>query len=224
MSWFISTLIIGISAAFATTFDDNLYLTAFFGKVNRSFRPKHIIIGEFLGFTTLVCASLPGFFGGMIIPSTWIGLLGLLPIAIGISNLISRAEEGETVQAVSVDLTSPTKSGRHNKSVLATIRDPQTYRVSAVTIANGGNNIGIYVPLFASSNLPSLGVILCVCYFTVGVWCLLSYNLTRNPLMTPVLTRYGRKIFPFVLIYLGLSILIKSETYRLLPSLAMLSN
>ncbi|MHC5826693.1 MAG: cadmium resistance transporter, partial [Nostoc sp.] len=194
-----STFIIGISAAFATTFDDNLYLTAFFGKVNRSFRPKHIVIGEFMGFTALVCASLPGFFGGMIIPTTWIGLLGLLPVAIGISNLISREQQEETVQAVSVDLTSPTKSGRQKKSLLATIRDPQTYRVSAVTIANGGNNIGIYVPLFASSNLPSLGVILCACYFTVGVWCLLSYNLTRNPLMTPFLTRYGLKFFPFVL-------------------------
>jgi cadmium resistance protein CadD (predicted permease) len=224
MSWLISTLIIGISVAVATTFDDNLYLTAFFGKVNRSFRPKHIIIGEFLGFTTLVCASLPGFFGGLVIPSTWMGLLGLLPIAIGISNFISRNEEEETVQAVSVELTSPVKSGYQKKSLLATIRDPQTYRVSAVTVANGGNNIGIYVPLFASCNLPSLGVILCVCYFTVGTWCLLSYNLTRNPLMTPVLTRYGRKIFPFVLIYLGLSILIKSESYRLLPTLAMLSN
>ncbi|MEH2143485.1 cadmium resistance transporter [Nostoc sp.] len=223
MSWLISTLIIGISTAFATTFDDNLYLTAFFGKVNRSFRPKHIVLGEFLGFTTLVCASLPGFFGGLIIPSTWIGLLGLLPIAIGISNFINRDEETETVQAVSVDLT-PAKSRRQKKSLLATIRDPQTYRVSAVTIANGGNNIGIYVPLFASSNLPSLGVILCACYFSVGAWCLLSYNLTRNPLMTPALTRYGRKVFPFVLIYLGLSILIKSESYRLLPSLAMLSN
>ncbi|MDF5707784.1 MAG: cadmium resistance transporter [Nostoc sp. S4] len=222
MSWLISTVIIGISVAFATTFDDNLYLTAFFGKVNRSFRPKHVVIGEFLGFTTLVCASLPGFFGGLVIPSTWLGLLGLLPIAIGISNFISR-EEPETVQAVSV-LTSSSKSGRQKKSLLAIIRDPQTYRVSAVTIANGGNNIGIYVPLFATSNLPSLSVIVCVCYFAIGAWCLLSYNLTRNPLMTPVLTRYGRKIFPFILIYLGLSILIKSETYRLLPSLAMLSH
>jgi cadmium resistance protein CadD (predicted permease) len=224
MSWLISTVVIGISVAFATTFDDNLYLTAFFGKVNRSFRPKHIIIGEFLGFTALVLASLPGFFGGLIIPSTWIGLLGLLPITIGISNLISREEEAQTVQAVSVDLPSPVKSGRQKKSLLATIRDPQTYRVSAVTVANGGNNIGIYVPLFASSSLPSLGVILCVCYLAIGAWCLLSYKLTRNPLMTPVLTRYGRKVFPFVLIYLGLSILIKSESYRLLPSLAMLGN
>ena len=85
-------------------------------------------------------------------------------------------------------------------------------------------SIGIYVPLFAVSNLPSLGVILCVCYSTVGLWCFLSYNLTRNPLMATVLARYSRKVFPLVLIYLGLSILIKSETYRLLPSIAMFSN
>jgi len=215
MTWLISTLIIGISAAFATTFDDNLYLTAFFGKVNRTFRPKHIVLGEFLGFTALVFASLPGFFGGLIVPEAWIGLLGFLPIAIGISNLMSREDEAEAVQAVSVNFTSADKSKHQKKSLLATIRDPQTYRVSAVTIANGGNNIGIYVPLFASSNLPSLGVIVCVCYFTVGVWCILSYHLTRNPLAAPILTRYGRKIFPFVLIYLGLSILIKSGTYQL---------
>ncbi|MBD2387230.1 cadmium resistance transporter [Cylindrospermum sp. FACHB-282] len=224
MSGLISTIVIGISVAIATTFDDNLYLTAFFGKVNRTFRPQHIILGEFLGFTALVLASLPGFFGGLIIPHTWIGLLGFLPVAIGISHLMSRENEEEEVQAVSVNFNSGLQPQRHNKSLFAILRDPQTYRVSAVTIANGGNNIGIYVPLFASSNLPSLGVILSVCYFAVGVWCFLSYNLTRNPLMAPVLTRYSRKIFPFILIYLGFSILMKSETYRLLPSIAMFSN
>ncbi len=215
MTWLISTLFIGISAAFATTFDDNLYLTAFFGKVNRTFRPKHIVLGEFLGFTALVFASLPGFFGGLIVPEAWIGLLGLLPIAIGISNLMSREEEG-SVQTVSV-LNSSDEPQHRNQSVWATIRDRQTYRVSAVTIANGANNIGIYVPLFASSNLHSLGIIVCVCYLTIGLWCFLSYHMTRNPLMAPFLARYGRKIFPFVLIYLGLSILIKSGTYQLVP-------
>ncbi|NMG09399.1 cadmium resistance transporter [Brasilonema sp. UFV-L1] len=220
MNWLISTLVIGISAAFATTFDDNLYLTAFFGKVNRTFSPKHIILGEFVGFTVLVFASLPGFFGGLVIPEAWIGLLGLLPIAIGINNLMNREDQEEVVlQTVSVDLASPAKSKRHRKSLLEILRDPQTYRVSSVTIANGGNNIGIYVPLFASSNLPSLGVILCVCYFTVGLWCFLSYHMTRNPLMAPLLARYGQKIFPFVLIWLGFSILMKSQSYRLfLPS------
>ncbi|MBP5971860.1 cadmium resistance transporter [Brasilonema sp. CT11] len=224
MSWLIGTLIIGISAAFATTFDDNIYLTAFFGKVNHVFRPKHVIIGEFVGFTALVLASLPGFFGGLLLPEAWIGLLGILPIVIGISNLMSRDDDGEIIQDVSVNLPHAVKSRRQKKSLFATLRDPQTYRVSAVTIANGGNNIGIYVPLFATTNLPSLGVILCVCYLTVGVWCVLSYNLTRNPLMAPLLARYGRKIFPFVLIWLGFSIMMKSGTFQLVPSLATLFN
>ncbi len=215
MNWLTQTLIIAFSAAFATTFDDNIYLTAFFGKVNRHFHIKHIVIGEFLGFTVLVLASLPGFLGGLILPQSWIGLLGFLPIAIGTYNFLHREEE-EQVQAVSLKLPA-NKPQRCKKSLWATIRDPQTYRVSAVTIANGGNNIGIYVPLFASSSLPSLGVILSVCYLTIGLWCLLSYFMTRNPLMAPIMTRYGRRIFPLVLIWLGFSILMKSESYRLLP-------
>jgi cadmium resistance protein CadD (predicted permease) len=222
MSWLIGTLIIAISAAFATTFDDNLYLTAFFGKVNHAFRPKNIIIGEFVGFTTLVLASLPGFFGGLVLPEAWVGLLGILPIIIGISHLMNRGEQEDTVQDVSVNFSNSAKPKRHKKSFIATLKDPQTYRVSAVTIANGGNNIGIYVPLFASSNFPSLAVILCVCYCAIGLWCFVSYNLTRNPLMASVMTRYGRKVFPFVLIYLGLSIIIKSGTYEILPNVAML--
>jgi cadmium resistance protein CadD (predicted permease) len=218
MSWLIGTLIIGISAAFATTFDDNIYLSAFFGKVNHVFRPKHIILGEFVGFTALVIASLPGFFGGLVLPEAWVGLLGILPILIGISHLLSRENGEDTVQNVSVDFGSSVKPKRQKKSLWATLRDPQTYRVSAVTIANGGNNIGIYIPLFASSNLPSLGVILCVCYTTVGLWCFLSYNLTRNPLMAPVLARFGQKIFPFVLMWLGFSIMMKSGTFQLFLS------
>lgn len=222
MSWLIGTLIIGMSAAFATTFDDNLYLTAFFGKVNHAFHPRHIIIGEFVGFTILVIASLPGFFGGLVLPEAWIGLLGILPILIGISHLMSREQEEDTVQAVSVNFSHTVKPKRRQKSLIATLKDPQTYRVSAVTIANGGNNIGIYVPLFASSNVPSLAVILGVCYAAIGLWCFVSYNLTRNPVMATVITRYGRKFFPFILIYLGLSIMIKSGTYELFPSVAML--
>ena len=216
MSWLIGTLIIGISAAFATTFDDNIYLTAFFGKVNHTFHPKHIILGEFVGFTALVFASLPGFFGGLVLPEAWIGLLGILPIIIGISNLMSRNDDN-TIQDVSVKLSNSVKPKRRKQSLLATLRDPQTYRVSAVTIANGGNNIGIYVPLFATTKLPSLGIILCVCYLSVGVWCLLSYNMTRNPLMAPLLARYGRRIFPWVLICLGFSIMMKSGTFQLFP-------
>lgn len=217
MSWLHGALATGIATAIATTFDDNIYLTLFFGKVNRSFRPRHVVIGEYLGFSALVGISLVGFLGGLAIPHVWIGLLGFLPVMIGISHLLSREQE-ETIQSVSANLnTKPVRKSRpQNQSLWATIRDPQTYRVSAVTIANGGNNIGIYVPLFASSTLPSLGVILCVCYLTVGLWCFLSYNLTRQPGIAFIMARYARKVFPFVLIWIGLSIVFENQSYQLL--------
>lgn len=217
MSWLAGTLATGIAAAVATTFDDNIYLTLFFGKVNRSFRPRHVVMGEYLGFSALVGISLVGFLGGLAVSHVWIGLLGFLPMMIGIGHLLSREQE-ETIQTVSASLNpKPARKSRpQNQSLWATLRDPQTYRVSAVTIANGGNNIGIYVPLFASSTLPSLGVILCICYVTVGLWCFLSYNLTRQPGIAFVMARYARKVFPFVLIWIGASIVFENQSYQLL--------
>ena len=214
MDWLTNTVVIGTSVAIATTFDDNIYLTAFFGKVNRTFRPRHVIIGEFIGFTTLVVASLPGLLGGLILPAAWVGLLGFLPIAIGTRNLLSREEPMS--QAVSSGAPSRDTAPPRKQSLWSTLRDRQTYRVSAVTIANGGNNIGIYVPLFASSSFASVGVIVSICYAAIALWCLLSFCMIRNPLMAPILSRYGQKVFPLVLIWLGFSILQKSGSFDLL--------
>lgn len=218
MDWLHGAVVTGVAAALATTFDDNIYLTLFFGRVNRSFRPRHVVVGEYLGFTVLVGISLVGFLGGLIIPAMWIGLLGFLPIAIGINYLLSR-EEQESIQTVSASLgnqSTPQRTRPKKQPLWMTLRDRQTYRVSAVTIANGGNNIGIYVPLFASSALPNLGVILAICYLTVGVWCFLSYHLTRQPGIAFVMARYARKVAPFILIWIGSEIVLENQSYRLL--------
>lgn len=220
MSWMLGTIFTAMAVAFATTFDDNLYLTMFFGRTTRHFRPRHVVIGEFVGFTCLVTISMVGFFGGLVISEKWIGLLGLLPVLIGINNLINPEEDEGTVQTVSAGFL-PLTQFRRSHSLIDTLRDPQTYRVSAVTISNGGNNVGIYIPLFASSTLPTLGVTLLVCYCAIGLWCFVSYNLTRQPAVTFVMTRYASKVFPFVLIWLGLSIIFENGTQELLYSLAV---
>ncbi|PZO39017.1 MAG: transporter [Pseudanabaena frigida] len=216
MSWLEGTVATGIAVAVATTLDDNIYLTSFFGKVSRTFRPRHVVVGEFLGFTILVGISMIGFFVGLVVPDMWIGLLGCLPIIIGINQLISKEDDGndvvEEVEKVQTEVGRP----RIKQSLWSTVRDPKTHRVTAVHISNGGNNIAVYVPLFASSSLPSLGVILTMCYMTVGVWCFCSYSLTRFPGISTLVARYGRKICPLVLIYLGLSILFKAQSYRLI--------
>jgi len=170
MNGFTQALVTGLTAFVATNVDDIVILMLFFAQVNATFRPRHIVAGQYLGFLILIAASLPGFFGGLIIPRAWIGLLGFVPIAIGISQLLNR--DSESVQAVS----SQVPSAGTWLPLLSSLLGSQTYQVAAVTIANGGDNIGIYLPLFASSSLPNLTVVLSVFFAMLGVWCALAYQ------------------------------------------------
>jgi len=219
MSELISAIFAGVTAFIATNLDDLVILMLFFAQINAVFRPKHIVVGQYLGFGALILASLPGFFSGLIVPKPWIGLLGLVPIAIGLYQLIHPEDENE-VQTVANDFQSTIKLPI--LSALGLLA-PQSYQVAAVTIANGGDNIGIYVPLFAASSAASLRVILSVFFVLVGVWCYVAYQLARHPIVARVLTRYGAAIVPFVLIGVGIFILIDSETYRLLITLQSLN-
>ncbi|AKG20629.1 cadmium resistance transporter [Calothrix sp. 336/3] len=206
--------ITAVASFAATNLDDIIILMIFFAQVNNStFRHRHIIIGQYLGFCSIILASLPGFLGGLIIDKKWIGILGFVPIIIGIHRLISPPDENE-IQAVSTELDSqPIKTSV--MSIFTSIFSPQTYKVATITFANGGDNIGIYVPLFASSNLTNLGIILTIFFLMIAVWCCTAYQLTRHPTIAHLLTRYGHRLVPFVLIGLGIFILIDSETFHL---------
>lgn len=98
------------------------------------------------------------------------------------------------------------------KSFFSSFLSPQTYSVAAVTVANGSDNISIYVPLFASSTLENLVVILGVFFTLVGVWCYAAYRLIQMRAIADSLTRYGNHLVPFVLIGLGVAILVQSGT------------
>lgn len=209
MSWLIIAIIAGITSFTATNIDDLVILMFFFAQVNDSFRIKNIIVGQYLGFTALILASLPGFFGGLIVPRSWMGLLGLVPITIGISKLL-RLNKAEEVQVVSEQLNQDNKS---RMSTISSLLSVQTFNVAAVTFANGGDNIGIYVPLFASSDLASLGVILSVFYVMIGFWLYFAYLFTQQQYLSMILTRYSYIFVPFLLISLGVYIMLESGTF-----------
>lgn len=215
MGWIIQAIVAGLTAFVATNIDDILILMVFFAQTDSHFRPRHIVMGQYLGFGLILVASLPGFFGGLIVQQEWIGLLGFVPIGIGLYRLLHPKQE-EVIQTVSQNgATQFSKLSAFSR--LGRLLPPQTYQVAVVTLANGGDNIGIYVPLFANSSLASLGVILSIFLLLVGVWCYIAYQLTQHPTIAHILTRYGEAIVPFVLIGLGIFILKDSESYRLLP-------
>jgi cadmium resistance protein CadD (predicted permease) len=223
--WFWTTIQVAFAAGLATTFDDNIYLTAFFGEVNRNFRPLHVVTGEIIGFTVLLSLSLVGYAVGMNLPSSTVGLLGILPIAIGIKNLIEFANEARQNERGS-DRLSTTKTEPHRPHYLTgfkarkltiwqVLRDRKTYDVALVSISNGSNNLSIYITLFASLTLAKIAVVIPVLYIFIFTWLALSLSLTRMPGISLALNRNTKVFFPFILMWLGYRILNDSGAINL---------
>ncbi|MHC0066238.1 cadmium resistance transporter [Nostoc sp. UIC 10890] len=208
MNELVTAITTGAIVFIATNIDDIVILLLFFSQINTHFRPRHIVAGQFLGFTVLLILSLPGLFGGLVLSKSWIGLLGLLPMSIGISSLVNREEDSlrEVVAATE----------EAEASTITSFFSPQAYSVAAVTIANGSDNISVYVPLFASSNLESFVVIIGSFFLLLGLWCYAAYKLTNNRVIADILTHYVNNLVPFVLIGLGAFIVLKSGALSLI--------
>lgn len=212
MNWVMATMMAGVSAFAATNVDDIVVLTLFFSRVDGILRRRHVITGQYLGFLVILLLSLPGFLGGLLIPKMWLGWLGLLPLAIGLSQLFQPQSDEISIQTAPVSI-----AGESNwRSRLTSVLSPQTYQVAAVTFANGGDNIAIYVPLFARSSLPELLIILGTFFSMIAVWCAIALALAKHPRLSHPLSRYGHRLVPFVLICLGIFIFLDSNTHKLL--------
>ncbi|MBD2524846.1 cadmium resistance transporter [Nostoc sp. FACHB-133] len=208
MNELVTAITTGAIAFIATNIDDIVILLLFFSQINTSLRPRHIVAGQFLGFTVLLILSLPGLFGGLVLSKNWIGLLGLLPMSIGISSLVNREEDSSKEVAATTE--------EAEASTITSFFSPQAYSVAAVTLANGSDNISVYVPLFASSNLESFVVIIGLFFILLGIWCYGAYKLTHYRVIADILTRYINNFVPFILIGLGAFIVIKSEALSLI--------
>jgi cadmium resistance protein CadD (predicted permease) len=175
------------AAAFAASNVDDLFVLAAFS-ADPSLRRRHVVAGQFLGIGALTAASLLCALAAVAVPAHWLGFLGLLPIVVGVRRLLTaRRVEGED-------------------------RTPQPARaaalsVAAVTIANGGDNLAVYVPLFATQPGVAWPLIVAVFAVLTAVWCAAAVGLVAHPAVGPRLRRYGRRWLPWVLIALGLFII-----------------
>lgn len=202
MTDLITSIIKAIAIFTVTNLDDIMILTLFFAQVNMLFRRRQIVIGQYLGFILLVLASLPGFFGSFLVPTDFLRGLGVIPVIIGISYLY-KMEQSETDETKELSIN---QTNQANSNWLTRLLSPQVYGVAAITIANGSDNISVYLPLFANSTLQ--GVIITVMTFLllVAVWCLIAYKLTNISAISNLLTSYGHTLVPCVLIGLGVYI------------------
>lgn len=200
MTELITSITTAIATFTVTNIDDILILILLFSQVNVLFRRRQIFFGQYLGFITLVIASLPGFFGSFLLPNYVLKYLGVVPILLGLIYLNKMIEvETESVTEIVPENNSP--------SWLNRLLSPQVCSVASITIANGSDNISIYLPLFASSNRYSLTIIIITFLCLVGVWCFIAYRLTNLPEVANLLKQRGNNFVPSVLIALGVYIL-----------------
>ncbi|MDP8973971.1 MAG: cadmium resistance transporter [Actinomycetota bacterium] len=195
MSWVLEAVVAGGLFFAATNIDDLFILMLFFSQTGAVFRGRHVVVGQYLGFAALVALSVLGSLGILVVPEEWMGLMGVMPIFLRIRGLVRLRDESEEAKPTE-------RSGIHD--------------VAAVTSANGGDNIGIYVPLFASVGFARMGIIVFVFLALVAVWCYVGYRLGGHPTVADKVDRYGHIIVPFVLIGLGVYILGASGALRLL--------
>lgn len=208
MSSTTATIVKAISAFVATNLDDIIILMLFFSRLKSGLKAKHIVAGQYLGFLVIIVASLPGFFGGLIVPKSWIGLLGLVPVAIGLMTLFKPKEQEQEIQLVTEDL--------NKKTVISSLLHPQTYQMAGVTFANGGDNISIYVSLFASLNWVELLITLTTFLVMVALWCGLGFWLVSHKHIAQFIEKFGHRFIPFIFIALGIYIMAESGTFNLL--------
>lgn len=179
------------AAAFAATnVDDFVLLVALFVTLGRNARSvRRIWFGQFLGIAVLTVLSIVIALGLSGIPLTWVGLLGLAPLGIGLYALLrpKHAPGG-----------NPSPFGGTIASV------------AVMTVANGADNVTAYVPLFrAMVPAETVGTAFVFSVMT-ALWCLAARWVSRRPTAERLTRRTAPRVVPFLYIAVGLVILARS--------------
>jgi cadmium resistance protein CadD (predicted permease) len=188
-----------------TNIDDILILALFFGQgAGHRGAGARVVLGQYLGFAAILVASVIGALGAGLLPRSTIPYLGLLPLLLGIRAAWRAWRERHCAGADDPEAQGPaaTRGG-----------GPATLTVAAVTLANGGDNIGVYVPVLATAGLDGLVVYGVVFLVLVAVWCAVGRFLATRPPIARALSRWGHLLLPLVLIGIGLLILIEGHAF-----------
>jgi cadmium resistance protein CadD (predicted permease) len=199
----------GPLAFLVTDIDDLFVLVAFFASPR--VRARDVVAGQYAGIAFLLAVSSLAWLARLVVPVPVIGLLGLLPLALGIREAVVLARPRRDASEEDRDATSETPAAPRRAGI---------FGVALVTVANGGDNIAVYAPLFASAT-PARVAGLCGIFLAMtGLWLVVAWFTVHNPLFGRHLRRWGRWLLPPVLILLGAWIMWENGTLTLLAGLA----
>ncbi|CAM11087.1 CadD family cadmium resistance transporter [Neisseria meningitidis] len=185
-----------------TAVDLLIILMLFFAKRKSRKDIINIYLGQFLGSVSLILLSLLFAFVLDYIPSKEIlGLLGLIPIFLGLKVLLLGDSDGEAIA----------KEGlrKDNKNLI--------FLVAMITFAScGADNIGVFVPYFTTLNLANLIVALLTFLVMIYLLVFSAQKLAQVPSVGETLEKYSRWFVAVVYLGLGVYILIENNSFDML--------
>ena len=198
----IQNIVTSIILYSGTAVDLLIILMLFFAKRKRRKDIINIYLGQFLGSVSLILLSLLFAFVLNYIPSKEIlGLLGLIPIFLGLKVLLLGDSDGEAIA----------KEGlrKDNKNLI--------FLVAMITFAScGADNIGVFVPYFTTLNLANLIVALLTFLVMIYLLVFSAQKLAQVSSVGEILEKYSRWFIAVVYLGLGIYILIENNSFDIL--------
>ena len=198
----IQNVITSIILYSGTAVDLLIILMLFFAKRKSRKDIINIYLGQFLGSGSLILLSLIFAFVLNYIPSKEIlGLLGLIPIFLGLKVLLLGDSDGEAIA----------KEGlrKDNKNLI--------FLVAMITFAScGADNIGVFVPYFTTLNLANLIVALLTFLVMIYLLVFSAQKLAQVSSVGETLEKYSRWFIAVVYLGLGMYILIENNSFNML--------
>lgn len=177
-----------------TNIDDMVVLAVLNASSRTGGLPKRwqIWAGQYAGIAILVAVSLGAGRGLALLPEHWIWVLGLLPLGLGLWKVATAIRARHSGEQASITVARGLTG------------------VTGVTIANGGDNLAAYTPVFATISASAAAVTVAVFGAGVAVWCLAGAWVVSHHRLTEALHRWGHWVIPAVYILIGLYIFQKA--------------
>lgn len=198
----LSSIAQAVGLFIATNIDDIIILSLFFGRgQGQPGTTRRILLGQYLGFLGILGAAVLAALGAQaLLPDQVLPYFGLIPLGLGLWATWQawRNRDDDDDDAVQLE----------GKRV-------SVWTVAAVTFANGGDNIGVYVPVFVSVSWSTILAYCIVFLLLVAVLVFVARWITSRKPIAEALERWEHILFPAVLIGLGVVILISGGAFGL---------
>lgn len=197
----IQTIVTAAILYIVTALDLLVILLMFFARAKTRKEYRDIYIGQYVGSVTLIVISLFFAFVLNYVPEKWIlGLLGLIPIYLGIKVAIYGDSDGE----------ERAKKELNEKGLSKLVGT-----IAIITIAScGADNIGLFVPYFVTLSVTNLLITLFVFLILIFFLVFTAQKLSNIPGVGEIVEKFSRWIMAVIYIALGLFIIIENDTIQ----------